>query len=579
MLPLKSRYQKIAIYIDCFIGLTIGMCAFLYLYGATVLNPTNDNWILTGYAEWDIQQRYAGWINFRNSSWQFPLASAAKLGYPAEKGLNIAFTDSMPLISIFFKSISKLLPSTFQFEGIYSMCIFMLQGISAMLLLRRFSLNRIYSVLGTILFVFSPILLERNFRHTGLASHYLILFSMLLYFCYRKSDHYPWQMLVLSVFSVGITPYFLPMVMIFVLLLSIENAIYTQKYIKSLAFFLGNIITALITAVAIGAVGGGYASTRDGYGFYSMNLNAPINPISCGFSNWSKTLLPRPQIRGQYDGFNYLGLGVLFLLITVLLPTFALFVRRKTKIKRFIVKNIWLLLASIFLTIFATSNIICFDAKELLHIPLPLWLLDLCAIFRASSRLFYPVYYLLILTGIIGLHYWIKQLMSIINIKVVTRYATSGILSLFVFIQLWDMSDLMKTMRETLIIKQDLNLEMPVELSRLDNYDILFVTHSWETRYEEIIAGKNNLYSNALDANTLSTNHQSTSEYTIQICAELDAGVLRNNIAYSTQSEEEFSFWQQKYSDKATFCTWDLRKPYVHISEPASMLYFMLPLQ
>lgn len=66
-----------------------------------------------GYDEWDIQQRYTGWINYRNSSWQFPLGQADSMGYPLPKGINITFMDSMPGVLILFKALSPFLPATF----------------------------------------------------------------------------------------------------------------------------------------------------------------------------------------------------------------------------------------------------------------------------------------------------------------------------------------------------------------------------------------------------------------------------------------------------------------------------------
>ena len=50
-----------------------------------------------------------------------------------------------------------------------------------------------------------------------------------------------------------------------------------------------------------------------------MNLNALINPSSRGGYTWSRLLPQQPQATGQYDGFNYLGLGVLILVAVALL--------------------------------------------------------------------------------------------------------------------------------------------------------------------------------------------------------------------------------------------------------------------
>lgn len=56
-----------------------------------------------------------------------------------------------------------------------------------------------------------------------------------------------------------------------------------------------------------------------------------------------------------------------------------------------------LLPVCLILTLFAISNQIVFHDKTLVEIPLPELILSLCGIFRASARLFYPVYYLLFL--------------------------------------------------------------------------------------------------------------------------------------------------------------------------------------
>lgn len=68
------------------LGALLGLAAFLCLYGTAPLDPANDAWIWYGYDETDIHQHYAGWLGFRNSSWQFPLAQADALAYPAGAG-------------------------------------------------------------------------------------------------------------------------------------------------------------------------------------------------------------------------------------------------------------------------------------------------------------------------------------------------------------------------------------------------------------------------------------------------------------------------------------------------------------
>ena len=117
------------------LGAATGMVVFFLLYGTSTLHPTYDAWILNGYDEWDIQQHYAGWVLFRNSHWAFPLGLADTIAAP--DGTVISFTDSIPWVSIFFKALRGVLPSTFQWFGWYTLFCFAMQGAAGALLCAR----------------------------------------------------------------------------------------------------------------------------------------------------------------------------------------------------------------------------------------------------------------------------------------------------------------------------------------------------------------------------------------------------------------------------------------------------------
>ena len=117
------------------LGAAAGMVVFFLLYGTSTLHPTYDAWILNGYDEWDIQQHYAGWVLFRNSHWAFPLGLADTIAAP--DGTVISFTDSIPWVSIFFKALRGVLPSTFQWFGWYTLFCFAMQGAAGALLCAR----------------------------------------------------------------------------------------------------------------------------------------------------------------------------------------------------------------------------------------------------------------------------------------------------------------------------------------------------------------------------------------------------------------------------------------------------------
>lgn len=83
---MQALQKKQKTWVLLLLGALLGLAAFLCLYGTAPLDPANDAWIWYGYDETDIHQHYAGWLGFRNSSWQFPLAQADALAYPAGTG-------------------------------------------------------------------------------------------------------------------------------------------------------------------------------------------------------------------------------------------------------------------------------------------------------------------------------------------------------------------------------------------------------------------------------------------------------------------------------------------------------------
>lgn len=383
-------------YGNIFIWGIIGALVFLSIYGLIPLDVTYDHWIMNGYVEGDIQQHYAGWLAYRQSNWSFPLGKVDSLG-----GAVITYTDSLPLISIFFKVFNVLLPETFQFFGIYIFLCFILQGISSGMLINLFSQDKIFTNIGVVLFCYSPIMIERAFRHTALASHWLIIFMLYFYFKSRKDQKLSLKCCILPVLCIGIHPYFLPMVFGLMFAVCVELLIINVKTLfRSAIALTSSLAMTLGTGYLIGALGTTESLSRSGFGHYSMNLNSIVNPISCSGIVWSKFFKVLPQIRGNYDGFNYLGLGVILLLVLVTVA----FVVKKHDLKELFVNNGILFLLSLAFMLFAVSNVVTLNGITLFKYPLPDKILSLAGIFRASSRMFYPVYYLLILAGINGIN-------------------------------------------------------------------------------------------------------------------------------------------------------------------------------
>lgn len=131
-----------------------------------------------------------------------------------------------------------------------------------------------------------------------------------------------------------------------------------------------------------------------GFGYFSWNLNGFINSIN--FSGFIKGL-PLGSVY-QSEGFSYLGLGNLFILPYAL----YLFLRKDHSRRR------WFFflpfgVVAILLSLYALSQKAYFSAQPLWDIQLPGFILSLFSIFRVSGRFIWPVFYFLVLFGLISL--------------------------------------------------------------------------------------------------------------------------------------------------------------------------------
>ena len=134
-----------------------------------------------------------------------------------------------------------------------------------------------------------------------------------------------------------------------------------------------------------------------GYGFYSFNLAGFIDPQTTKDSlNWSIFFKDIKNTNGQSEGFSYLGLGGIILLIFFLINFF----RDKGSIKLSKLPFIIIFLICFLLSV---SNIIYLGNNIILEYQLPKLIYGLLSITRASGRFIWILYYLIIIFGIISI--------------------------------------------------------------------------------------------------------------------------------------------------------------------------------
>ncbi len=409
-------------------------------YGFASLQPTNISWLMTVRHDWGTH--YLGWAFYKNEPWHFPLGKVTGYNYPV--GTNVGFTDSIPLLAIVFKLFAPLLSDDFQYFGIWLFLCHLLAGYYTVLMFRLFKVNWVITLAGVIFIVSNPVLVYRG-MHPALCGQWMLIASIYFYFIDTRTTHWKkillYQFALLS-FSSLINPYLCWMVLGFSFATPFRLWFYDKliswKYL--IAYLLISLFSVWLLWILAGMIS---FSRKEGlwingsYGLYGMNLNSLYNP-----GGYSSIL---PQLKWvswhQYEGFMYLGVGILLLLFILFLYYGFHFIRRKLNKKdsgkpastdKIILVPLYVLI--VLYAIFSITLVFTFNDKVLLRIPAPGFFKQLEEIFRASGRFFWMPYYIIILFTIIALA------KSKIN-----RGISSCLIVLALIVQLYDINRLLRS--------------------------------------------------------------------------------------------------------------------------------------
>jgi hypothetical protein len=405
-----------------FLPILLGFAAFFFITGGKILQPTYTDWLMEG----DPSTNLVGWQFFRNSPlWQWPIGANPNYGM-APIGSSIVFTDAVPLLAFIFKPLSALLPDTFQYFGLWILICFSLQSYFAWKLLALFTQDKWLPLIGSVFFTLAPACLWRLHGHYALFGQWVLLAGLYLYFS-KNFSIFRWIGLLVTVALIN--AYLLVMV------LAIYSADLIQRYwlkqtgiVKTLSYFFVSIVCIAIVMWSAGYFMLGAGVRGSGFGFFHMNLLSLIDPDDI----WSKFLPDMKQGDGDYEGFNYLGLGMLGLGLIV-----GYELLRSVKDIRIgpKAKTIPILSVSIGFFLYAISNHVAIGAHEIFAYGLPSIIGPFTNTFRASGRLFWPAYYVIYLA---------------IFYLLFTRLKSSAVITLcsvMLFFQVIDSTDVWNTFR------------------------------------------------------------------------------------------------------------------------------------
>jgi len=380
------------------LGALIGVLWFLVVGGWPTLDPTNLDWLGGG----DRAAHVLGWLHFRDAPWGFPLGRAPSLMHPLT--MTVALADANPWVALALKPFSQWLPRDFQYIGPWLALCFALQGWMGVKLMELLTPRVSQRLLGAALFVLAPVLLQRAaMGHDTLCAQWMIIAMFWLYLRPREDARAAWRALgwalLLNVLAAGIHPYLV--VMIFPLALALLFTVVRRERHLSWrwagAALVGGSLAIGAVFVAFGYVGQGVRSGASGFGFFSANVLALVNP-----AGWSYVLPGFPSGRGQYEGFGYLGTGVLGLAVLLLWRPWSWWPQAKAELKA----RRPLVLMVLALTALAFSSVVMVAGWTVLSMrQLVAPLLPVLETFRSSGRFIWPLHYA-VLMGCIALVVW-----------------------------------------------------------------------------------------------------------------------------------------------------------------------------
>jgi hypothetical protein len=387
----------------------LGGAFCLWSYGTSILDGREIDWLMAG----DRAQSFLGWHFYRHASESFPLGAIPDLLYPV--GSSLAYSDAHPWFSIALKPLSPHMPATWQISGPWLVLSYALLGWFAFLVLQALLDDARVAVLGSVLIVMSPVLTRRGV-HLSLCAQWLLLAAFLLVLRARGDRSLlrfvaPWSALL--VIACATHPYLAMMVMVIGLAACASGTPLCRLRLADDArravgtrwpALLALRAAVLLLVAAVTFVAFGYASgpsaVAGGFGTHSANLLTLIDA-----QGGSRLLPALPALRGQSEGYGFLGTGALALLLVAALARLAAPIAGRAAPAPGTRGELRLLaLAVVAMALFALATTILLGTSEVATARrLYAWLEPLPSIFRASGRFVWPLHYALLVAAVVWL--------------------------------------------------------------------------------------------------------------------------------------------------------------------------------
>lgn len=275
----------------------------------SILTDSSDiRWLVGG----DRSFGFLGWLDFLRHPWPIPLNTSSHYLYPLPS--NIALTDSVPILAVIAKIFAPKDFTIWHPYGYWLISVFGLQALFGYLLACRVLAQSFLLRLAFTMIVTTAAPIYYRNGHMALMSHWILLASFVLSTATqaisKASNYIMWT--ILTFVAATIHPYWPPMVLVIagcVFFYTSWKLPDVLSYKATLLRLIGLVCAALFGFWLLGIMG--QPKPIDELHIYTSDILIHLNPYG-----WSQYLPPLFKFRsGQYEGFAYVGAGVLFILL------------------------------------------------------------------------------------------------------------------------------------------------------------------------------------------------------------------------------------------------------------------------
>lgn len=348
------------------------------------------------YPEGDVKVNLIGWYHFLAEPWTFPLGLSRQMGPP--QGLCIAFTDSLPLIALPAKLVAPLVPDALRptllhFFGPWLLAVWVLQALFAVRAVRALGARSIIASLSVAVLttLLPPFILRQG--HAALDAHFYLTWALMLVVLARQNPPswkhgLEWALLIPMVALTHI--YLFAMCGGLLATWALVSLVHHRSVRVAIPAAVSAGVLAALSLYLVGVLGERTAKSR-AWGFGDVSWN-PASLIIPARSTLVGTRFAHiAEATGfQYEGYSYLGAGVLLLLAFVLVADGRAVLSS--------LKRHWLLAAAVLVcAAYAASNRVYVGHALVVSYDVPKALEYVTAQLRSSGRFVWPALYLLIL--------------------------------------------------------------------------------------------------------------------------------------------------------------------------------------